>query len=911
MKDFSRPTQAYILGVISLAALLSIWHLNHLTIQDPLLLLIACIGASLLQSMAVFGSTARSTYSLSWVIYAFMLIIDGPSAALITVVISHIVEWMADRTRLAWYIQAFNVSNFIIAILLSGLIIEYGQRVATDQYLLFSITLTALALFTLINHLLVAWVVMLARGQSFSESGIFGSFTLFLDFTLLCLGFVAAIIWQINPLGLILVTFIAFMLYRTLNIPALERKAEVDSKTQLYNARYFTNALAEELVRCKRFKRPMSLIMADLDFLRDINNNYGHLAGDVVLQGVAEILQEVTREYDIVSRFGGEEFSVLLPETTLMDAYLVAERVRKRVAEKEFHITTSVTPIRATMSFGVAGFEDVIQTPDQIIHNADLALYQAKGNGRNQTCVYESNVDMEQMAKERDWSQMSTVAQSVHPTAPVEQSPPLLESEPIGIPNEPQPEEKKVVSAAKRTYPAWLTNLYVALLFLFTTGLTGILISQTHIEPNWPHLILFAGAVLILEAASIEIYAQDSKISTTASLLVAGTLLFGLPAPLMLGATIALVPFVQTKIKISRLIFNSSNHILGGLVVFLVFNNFSQNLANESLIRILGVGAISAGLLYLTTTGLVSVAISLDSQQSFKSIWLERFRWLAPYYIALGLIASVLVFSYTAVGLNGLLIIIIPLLMLRYGQKQYIDHTEALVRSLQDKNVKLIEQADQITRLSEDMLMTLARSLDLRDPYVLEHSNQVSKYAVSIAQEMSLPATQVENIRKAGLLHDIGKLGVPEHILFKPTHLTAVEYEQVKKHVTIGAELIQGCASLEALVPFILHHHEWYDGNGYPHGLKEDEIPLEARILSVADAVEAMASDRPYKAALSAPDILAEVERCAGTQFDPVIVKAFGRVIAREGREVIINSTRHVLQRKNGVRDTSMYPPHY
>jgi putative nucleotidyltransferase with HDIG domain len=153
-----------------------------------------------------------------------------------------------------------------------------------------------------------------------------------------------------------------------------------------------------------------------------------------------------------------------------------------------------------------------------------------------------------------------------------------------------------------------------------------------------------------------------------------------------------------------------------------------------------------------------------------------------------------------------------------------------------------------------------------------------------------LPPARVEVVRKAGLLHDIGKLGIPEAILLKPASLTPAEYEIIKKHAVMGAEIVETCRSLGAIVPFVRHHHERYDGRGYPAGLKDHDIPLEARIISLADTIEAMASDRPYRRAIPSPAILAEIQDKAGSQFDPEIVSAFIRVVRKQGESVIVNS---------------------
>jgi len=145
-------------------------------------------------------------------------------------------------------------------------------------------------------------------------------------------------------------------------------------------------------------------------------------------------------------------------------------------------------------------------------------------------------------------------------------------------------------------------------------------------------------------------------------------------------------------------------------------------------------------------------------------------------------------------------------------------------------------------------------------------------------------------MHKASLLHDIGKLGISETILLKPGKLTKEEYDIVKTHVTLGADLLEASHALEDLIPIIRHHHERYDGLGYPDGLKGDQIQLEARILSVADAVVAMASDRPYRRGLDNQEIIDEIEKFSGTQFDPLVVKIFVEILKDEEVEIFVNS---------------------
>jgi polar amino acid transport system substrate-binding protein len=201
-------------------------------------------------------------------------------------------------------------------------------------------------------------------------------------------------------------------------------------------------------------------------------------------------------------------------------------------------------------------------------------------------------------------------------------------------------------------------------------------------------------------------------------------------------------------------------------------------------------------------------------------------------------------------------------------------------------------------RRSDALLSQLGHFIDMRDPYLSGHAGQMAEYAAAVALKLGLRDDRVEQVRRVALVHDIGKMGIPEYLLRKPDKLTEHEYTQVKAHALLGASLLEMSSVLRGLARFVRHHHEWWDGSGYPDGLSGEAIPLESRIVAVCDAVEAMASDRPYQAGLTACEITAELRRCAGTQFDPRVVEMFIGLIEREGEQFIANSALAVAQRR-------------
>jgi len=169
----------------------------------------------------------------------------------------------------------------------------------------------------------------------------------------------------------------------------------------------------------------------------------------------------------------------------------------------------------------------------------------------------------------------------------------------------------------------------------------------------------------------------------------------------------------------------------------------------------------------------------------------------------------------------------------------------------------------------------LTKALTERDPAEAGHAKRVTDLALRIAEAVGAGPRRVAAIQQGGPLHDIGKLTVDIEILHKPSALDEEELAQIRAHPEEGKRLLDGIRSMRAAIDCVLHHHERWDGEGYPYGLRGDEIPMEARIIAVADAYDAMTSERPYRAALSHEDAVNEVRRCSGTQFDPEVAEAF------------------------------------
>jgi len=274
---------------------------------------------------------------------------------------------------------------------------------------------------------------------------------------------------------------------------------------------------------------------------------------------------------------------------------------------------------------------------------------------------------------------------------------------------------------------------------------------------------------------------------------------------------------------------------------------------------------------FLLNSGLVAVAISFERKQSAFRIWREQFLWLSLNYFGGASVAAVLVvyakaMDWAVVG------IIVPLLAI-----SYLTFRTTLGR-LDDANSHLSE----LNRLYLSTIETLAMAVDAKDQVTHGHIRRVQRYALGLAQALGLnEEKQVKAIEAAALLHDMGKLAIPEYILNKPGRLTTLEFDKMKLHAGIGADILSSIEFPYPVIPIVRHHHENWDGSGYPDGLRGTNIPLGARILSVVDCFDALTSDRPYRPKLTSDEALQVVVSRRGQMYDPVVVDTFAANLRR------------------------------
>ena len=268
------------------------------------------------------------------------------------------------------------------------------------------------------------------------------------------------------------------------------------------------------------------------------------------------------------------------------------------------------------------------------------------------------------------------------------------------------------------------------------------------------------------------------------------------------------------------------------------------------------------GLAYIAVNmTLAVVAVSVRTRSSMARIWAIGIRDSLLGAVAQVFIGWLMAEVALKVGLWATLLFLVPLLLARYSFAKYAE-----TRALFFGTVSALSQA-----------------IDAKDGFTRGHADRVSRIAGALAREMGLSEHQIEQVELAGLLHDIGKIGVEDQILMKPARLDPHEQQLMRRHPIYGASILEPSESLRPLAPLVLHHHENFDGSGYPEGKSGDEIPLGSRIIIVADAYEAMTSDRTYRKAIGHERAMEQLDRYKGVQFDPKVVRALDTFIAKRG----------------------------
>src|SRR6185295_13966658 len=279
---------------------------------------------------------------------------------------------------------------------------------------------------------------------------------------------------------------------------------------------------------------------------------------------------------------------------------------------------------------------------------------------------------------------------------------------------------------------------------------------------------------------------------------------------------------------------------------------------------LLRAAAVIAPLYFFLNSALIACAIALSTKQPFGRVWHHNFLWSAPSYLVGAGLAAVATAASERGWSGWLALLAVPLYL--------------VFRSYHTVVARLREEQDQTRHAMEVQLATieaLALAIEAKAGCTPEHIRSIQQYAAMLAEASHLSDADVQAVRTAALLHDVGNMAVPEHILSKPEALTAEEFERVKIHPRVGAEILRQVPFGAPVAELVLHHHERWDGLGYPDGLRGDDIPVGARILAIADCYSTLQADRPYRPARTRQQALAVMREYAGKAFDPALVDLF------------------------------------
>lgn len=384
-------------------------------------------------------------------------------------------------------------------------------------------------------------------------------------------------------------------------------------------------------------------------------------------------------------------------------------------------------------------------------------------------------------------------------------------------------------------------------------------------------LAVLIAATVLSELFVVLVPEGTGAVSLSVPLFVAVAVYAG-PSAAILAGVASVVPllFSRPRLSPSKLVFNLGEVILTTSIPALLYVALGAPLFAlhptfaPSMVLPLALVATVGTLVNLAVVGL---GLNVLYGESLRSIWASTVSWMLPSTMALGFVGVAIAQILQGVGIAGFALFVVPLLVARQTYQQSV----------------LLRQA------YADTISSMVAALEAKDVYTKGHSLRVAEYAVLIARAASIPDTSVGRIEYAALLHDMGKVGVSRRVLGKNGGLSAAEYDEIKRHPDIGAHILSDVPYLADLVPVIAAHHERLDGSGYGQGLAGSDIPYEARILAVADAYDAMTSERPYRAAMTHEAAMNQLLEGRGTQFDGEIVETFRKAWGEKADGVAVS----------------------
>src|SRR5437660_7106947 len=418
-----------------------------------------------------------------------------------------------------------------------------------------------------------------------------------------------------------------------------------------------------------------------------------------------------------------------------------------------------------------------------------------------------------------------------------------------------------------------------ALISLVVAVGTGVLLYAA-VYPTSKNIAQFICYLLIaILAARLKVHLPGitGTMSVNFLFILLGVLELSLPETLILGSAAVVVQcFYRDRPSPIQVTFNLCASAFATAVAYDVYHLAIGEGWFRSHPLLLG---LAASTYFLANTGSIATVISLTERKALNKIWVDCYFWSFPYYLVGAAFAGMLGWFNRAFGWETSLLIVPVIYLIYRSYRLYLG-------KLEDEKRHVEEMANLHLRTIE----ALALAIEAKDHTTHDHLQRVRVYAIEVGKELGLQGEDLEALRAAALLHDIGKLAVPEHIINKPGRLTPEEFEKMKVHPIVGAEILERVDFPYPVVPIVRSHHEKWDGTGYPDGLRGNQIPIGARILSAVDCLDALASDRQYRRALPLDQAMEEVAKLANMQFDPLVVEVLMRRYMDFERQLISQS---------------------
>ncbi len=384
--------------------------------------------------------------------------------------------------------------------------------------------------------------------------------------------------------------------------------------------------------------------------------------------------------------------------------------------------------------------------------------------------------------------------------------------------------------------------------------------------------ICYLAIAVLASALKVQLPGIDGSMSVNFLFILLGVMELSLPETLVIGCTATLVQSLWNPRRPDpiKVLFNVFGMMANASALCYVSYHWLYGRISSSRPLMLMIAAL---VFFLANTLPVSLIIALTEKKAARKVWSECYFWSFPYYLVGAAVVGLVGIVNQRAGWQTSLLVLPVIYWVYRSYRLYLGRLEA-----EKERVEIEKRhVEQIASLNMRTIEALALAIEAKDHTTHTHLQRVRTYAVEIARELGLSADQIEALRAAALLHDIGKLAIPEHIINKPGRLTPEEFEKMKVHPLVGAEILDRVAFPYPVAPIVRSHHERWDGSGYPAGLSGEEIPIGARILAVVDCLDAMASDRQYRPAMPLDEAMDGVIERAGTWFDPNVVAVLER----------------------------------